>query len=330
MLTGAFRRDQPAVLLGLLVIVAILWLPGSIGAATHAPAPLMPLMEPIAWMVRRIPWADAVLGSALTLGIAIQLARLAQDAELLDRRNNLPALLFPLLLGLSPLGLHLDPALAGMPFLLWGLRRAWVHQPRSRVPGALFDAGLLIGLASLFHLPYVFMLVVLSASSAVMRPFQWRDHVIPAAGAAVSFYLCWGVWHVAGARSWHGFDTIATPPSAAWTWVPRGYSAALAGVGLAALPFTIAAFARSYRRSVIHGKNMRAVFLAFTTASGLLAGFAALLHGTAPPVLHAAPLAVLFAYPLLAPRVGWLAELAVWGIAALALWAQWSPLSSPA
>lgn len=330
MLAGAFRRDRPAVLLGLLAIVPLLWMPGSITDAAFVPAPRMPLMDPLTWSVRELPWSGAVLGMVLTLIIALQLARLAQDAELLDRRNNLPALLFPLLLGLSPHGLHLDAALAGMPFLLWGLRRAWVHQARTRVPGALFDAGLLVGVASLFHFPYIFMLVVVSASSAVMRPFQWRDHVIPAVGAAVSIYLCWGGGHVVGSRPWHVFDTIAAPPAPAWSHVPRGYTVMLAGAGLAALPFTIAAITRSYRRSVIHGKNMRSAFLAFTATSGLLAGFAILLHGTAPPVLHAAPLAVLCAYPLLAPRVGWLAELAVWGFAALALWAQWGPLSSPA
>ncbi len=75
--------------------------------------------------------------------------------------------------------------------------------------GWLFDSGALIGLAALFHLPYAFMLVVLSASNAVMRSFQWRDHVVPLIGLLTTLFLCRGTLFVLGSDTWRPLGTLS-------------------------------------------------------------------------------------------------------------------------
>ncbi|HEX2615893.1 MAG TPA: hypothetical protein VHL57_00040, partial [Flavobacteriales bacterium] len=122
MLARAFRQDQPAVLLLLPVVVAALW-PGShIGLAPdRGLSPGMPLFTGLHNWASGVSWGPVVLGAVLVLGCALLLNMATNAAELFERRNNLPALLFVLLLGLMPMGLEADPALMGMPLVLWAM-----------------------------------------------------------------------------------------------------------------------------------------------------------------------------------------------------------------
>ena len=330
MLTSLYRRDRPALLLTLPLLVFI-----CSGALLREPAPPegahMPLYAVLVDLGAQARGVTAVMAMLFLMGIAAQLVFLANDAELFERRNHLVALLFPMLVGLGPGGPHLNAALAGMPFIIWALRRLWV--PRSRVGdlGTLFDAGFLLGLASLFYLPYAFLLVVVWASNAVMRPFHWRDHVVPIVGSALAFFLCWGVLFVSGAGSWKPMATLV--PAARNAMPSNGgfLRTLLYAVTLLFAAAAAAAFARSYRRSVMQGKNLRAALLAFTLACAVLIGFEMIMSRSFPSVLAAVPLSLLFAYPLLDAKRTWIAEVGVLALAALLLWTQWGTgLSSPA
>lgn len=282
----------------------------------------MPFYALLQSLVAGVLWVRWTLTFVLVTGIALQLAFLANDLELFERRNHLPALLFPVLLGLLPRGANLDPALAGMPLLLWAIRCAWLARGRT-ASAPLFDSGALIGLAALFHLPYAFMLVVISASNAVMRSFQWRDHVVPLIGLLTVMLLCRGGLFVLQLDAWHPLPTLITPTDG-WGRLPAGYVYLLLTVlGLFSIPAAIS-FAAGYARSVVHGKNLRSAWLAFGLACSVLIGFSMLLTGVIAAVLAAAPLALFLAYPLLQPRRPWMAEAVVLLLAAMALWSQWA------
>jgi len=321
MLTALFRRDRPAALLAVPLIVAV-----CCGPAWSAPLPpqqpAMPLYAMLLGAIGSVAWLPGLVAFLLITGIAVQLAFLANDLELFDRRNHLPALLLPVLMGLLRQGPVLDPALAGMPLVVWALRRAWMARGRSS-SGWLFDSGALIGLAALFHLPYAFMLVVLSASNAVMRSFQWRDHVVPLIGLLTTLFLCRGTLFVLGSDTWRPLGTLSVHnhPDPA---VPERYTYLLAGTLALFATWASLAFASSYRRSVIHGKNLRSAWLAFGSAASVLLGFEFLLTRSASPVLGAVPLALFLAYPLLQPPRPWLAGAAFLWLVVMALWSQWT------
>jgi hypothetical protein len=233
-------------------------------------------------------------------------------------------LLLPLVLGLSPQGLVPDPAFAGMPFALWAMRRLWAHQSDVRMLGPLFDAGLLIGLASAFYLPYAFLVVVLWSSLAVMRPFHWREYFVPLLGLTLMIFLVWGTLHLLApgvwnpAASWRPLTSPAKLPAPHW----------LRGVLLSALAiiFLISGglvFAAGYARGIMREKNTRASFLAFSFTCGLLALFNWFIEGRVPPVLVAVPVAAFLSWPLLqARRIAW-AEIGVFAIIALGAWGRW-------
>ena len=326
MLTSRFRQNQPAVLLLLFPLVAILW-PGS---APHMAQPLdmvpkgMPLYHAFRAFLLLSPWLLPVIGGLLVIVLCLQLNFTANESELYERRNHLPALLLPLLLALMPQGFVPDPALVGMPFVLWALRRLWASQAQHRILGALFDAGMLSGMAALFHLPYAFLVVVIWASLAVMRPFNWREYLMPVVGVATIFFFAWGTMQLFDLsmdtiRSLRPSTSIAGQVQAAhWFFTALRAVVLLVFIGAGAM-----SFAKAYGRGVMREKNTRASFLSFVFASALLGAFGWLINGVVPPIIVAVPLAVFLSWPLLhARKIRW-AEAGVFALLGLAIWARW-------
>ncbi|MBK8340841.1 MAG: hypothetical protein IPK99_12980 [Flavobacteriales bacterium] len=323
MLVSAFRTHRPTLLLGLLVLVPALWSGVLVKGSPVEPGQYMLFFQPFARLFATVPWSTALIGVLVTMGLAVQVAALANDRDLFERRNHLAALLFPILLAIGPWHMAPDPALLGMPLVLFALRRTWGTQGRARALGDLFDAGALVGLAALFYVPYAFLLVVLWASIAVMRPFGWRDYLVPALGLGVVMVSAWSLTGLYAAGSWHLAATMSVVRSPGMGAGLLHDRIAPALVVLVAVPATIS-FARLYGRSIMREKNARAAYLAFAFAMALLLGLQWLLGRPMPTVLLACPMAILLAYPLQTARRTWPAELAVYALLAVALASQWA------
>lgn len=320
MLASLFRSNQPAVLFTVPVLAGVLF-----GAQLFAPIPprpvAMPLVELMDHLLAGSSWARNGLSLLLVMVIAAQLVLLANDMELMDRRNHLPAFFFPVLLAaFGPHALY-GPALLGMPLVLAALRRTWSITNHGRALGALFDAGSLLGIAALFYLPYVFLVVVVWASVSVIRPFQWREYVLPLFGSAWVFYAAWGVLRLLDLTPWRPLFTIAHEqgvalPDATWR-------IALYGVLALLLLVAVVVYARSYQSSVMRGKNLRSGLLAFMAALAVVIGAVRLLGGDVHPVLLAVPLGIFAGNAVLGARRNWLSESVCYALLAMALVAQW-------
>ncbi|MBL8000562.1 MAG: hypothetical protein JNL05_01255 [Flavobacteriales bacterium] len=325
MFVNLFRRNQPVVLFLLVLLVPLTW-PGPLAGAAHAREQLaggMPLAQAVGGLLADLPWLAWVLGLVLTAALALQFDQLANRAGLFDRPNHLVALLLPATLVLGPNGGWADPALLGLPFVTWSMVRAWAVQGRSQVFGELFDAGLLLGLATLWYVPYAFVVVAVWAGVAVMRPFQWRDYLLPVLGMGVVLFLAWGVLRLSGAAPWEPLRTVAT---GAATAVHHRSALWLAFMLLLVLPMAligIKAFLDHYQRCIMREKNVRSAFVALSLVMVVLVTFELLLNGTFPSALLAAPMAVVMGYGLLRPRRVFLAELAFLGLVAGAAWMRW-------
>ncbi|MBL0129513.1 MAG: hypothetical protein IPP83_19145 [Flavobacteriales bacterium] len=322
MLAGLFRSNQPAVLLVLPVVVAGLFLP-CFWHEPVAPGMMMPLAAAVASMIGPSAWAGVLLGLLLVMSIAVQLALLMNALEFMDRRNHLVAFLFPVALAGLGGGLGYDPALLGMPFVLMALRRTWSVGNADPALGASFNAGLLIGLAAMCYLPYAFLIAVLWASSSVIRPFAWREYVLPVVGMALPFYFAWVVLNLTDRLPWKPLHTILSPD--ADPMILSGSSVQVAFMVLMALVILVALFAFSsgYARSIIRGKNLRSSLLAFALALTVIMFMLHLIKDSFPAVLAAVPCAIFGGYAFVAPRRAWLAECAALGLLTLALWVRW-------
>ena len=322
MLVRLYRTHQPTLLLGLLLLVPALWSGVLWNGVTVQPGQHMVLYQPFARLFAAVPWSAIAIGILTTIGVAVQVDALANDRELFERRNHLPALLFPVLLSIGPWHAAPDAALLGMPMVLFALRRTWGTQGRTKALGDLFDAGTLVGVAALFYLPYLFLLVVLWASIAVMRPFGWRDYLVPALGIVVVMVPAWSMAGLLAPGSWHAADTLSVVRSAGRPGGTLHDRVAPVLVSLVTLP-AVLAFAQLYGRSIMREKNARAAYLAFAFALALLLVLQWLLGRPMSAVLVACPLAILLAYPLQTTRRVWLAELALYALLGVALAGQW-------
>lgn len=334
MLTRFFRQDQPTAYLPFPLLVLLLWPGAGTGGGWPFKAGMdaadqvvtgMPLYGPLQWLMGLGPWVAFGLSLVLLLGATYSLNRMANDTELFDRRNHLPVLLFPLLLAISPFGLVPGPALLGAWAMVWALARTWTSLGRKNVLSALFDAGLLLGIAGLFYLPYAFLVVVIWATLSVTRPVQWREYALPLIGMAVMLFLGWGAAHFIAPGSWQPVASMhfapETPAVPEAHWMYNVIRVAVLSVLAVSVMFS---FASVYAHSVMWEKNIRASFLAFAFAMGLLALFAWWLDRRVPPVLLALPAALLLTYPLLqAKRTAW-ADAAIWSLLLLACWARWA------
>jgi hypothetical protein len=188
----------------------------------------------------------------------------------------------------------------------------------------MFDTGLLLGIAALWYYPYLFLVVVFWASLAVMRPFQWREYVMPVLAAAVVLFLAWGVMVLAGHGPWSPMRTIATASELALKHRSTLWLVFVLAVMVPMALWGMAAFSGLYQRSIMREKNVRSSFLALTLAMVVLIGLEMLLNRTFPAALLATPLATIYAYALIRPRREALAELAVIALFTGVLWMRWS------
>jgi hypothetical protein len=282
----------------------------------------MPLMRAILAMTARSAWSAPLLSLVFALVVALLVDGMVNANELLDRRSHLPAMLLPLLLCVGPTGGHPGPALIGMPFVLLAVHRVFGMAGRSDVLPRLFDAGLLLGLAGLCYLPFLFLMVVLWATVSVTRSFQWREFVIPTLGTALIMAMGSGVVSLMEVP-YSPFHTVPRPEVIGM----HAHPVFLALLLLLASMFFIAglfAFSRSYKANNMRGKDLRSSFLALLLAIVVICALEQFVNGRIPSVLPATPLAILFSYPLLRPQRPWLGELAVLALLALAIWSQWS------
>lgn len=325
MFARLFRSNQPGILVLVLVLVPALFF-----RHLWANAPAMDAGMPLARLLHGLflsaPWTYGLLVLSTAALLAVQLAVFMNETELIDRRNHLPALLFPLVLAISAQPGSVGPALFGMPFLLWAIRRAWSISNTGNALGPLFDAGLLLGIASMVFMPYAILLVVVWASTSVVRTFQWREYIVPVLGIALVFYLAWGALELSGGADWKPLLTVGLPdgPSRKTIGIYRWTLIALL------VPITLIAllrFAEHYGRGVVREQNLRSAFIAFGIALGLVCGFLQLLNGSYPAVLEAVPLSMLFAFGFIGTRRAWLGEAAVAALLVMAFWMQYgSPL----
>lgn len=325
MFAKAFRSNRPAVLLVLLVLLPALFLPGW-WKMTTVPANNMPLFAMVVGLCQQLTWLPGLLTMLVVAICSIQLSAIANRTELLGPRGYLPALLFPLFLAVLSPNRVLEPALLGMPFVLAAMGRTWSIASNPKVLGALFDAGVLLGIAALFHLPFAFLVVVAWASVSVIRPFHWREYVLPLVGVAVPLYLAWVLQRLTEPTDWHPLYTVLSDlPAAARSiaiTLPTLWTMRL--LLLLFVPGSFVAYSDLYQHSVMREKNLQASFMAFFFASGVLIAVSSFMEGSFPAVLLAAPYAVFAAHALRGPRSGWLSEAGVLALLALGLWIQWA------
>jgi hypothetical protein len=178
MLIRTVRENNPIAILLIILIGGLLWLPGLLEPSAPAALVYTPLYAPVDFFLRSHPLISVICGFILSLTEAFLLNYIIYEHHLLTKKSWLPALIFAILSACTPGLLWLHPqAIAGL-FLLGTLHLLLGTYRSDKAFGAVFNAGFLLGLASLFYVPSIVFLVFAITVIILLRPFIWREWII--------------------------------------------------------------------------------------------------------------------------------------------------------
>ena len=117
------------------------------------------------------------------LNITIARFRVATDVSLL------PGVFYGLLMSLMPDFLPLSSILIGNTFLILAIYNLFDAYKNNYVAGRIFDAGLLLGVASLFHFSFIFLIVWGIIGLGILRGVRFKEFFMFLIGLIVPIFL---------------------------------------------------------------------------------------------------------------------------------------------
>lgn len=300
-----FRSNQPE--LGLLypLVGLVFWLPG--WWIEHATTPELTLI----WFSPNNPLHAGKLGVAAGL-IAVLLGaflfnRIFQQYDLISRKNQIPGLCYVLAFSWSPLLIQHNYLLYALVFVLLAIQSLMQIYRQHNVLGEVFNASILIGIATIIYIPAAAFIIAIWLSLIVLRSFNAREWLMPIAGIATVAALFFGVDYV---FDWHAVRTLTEQvninvqplDSNPYEWTKYVTAALLFGLSLVAAPRFLHALSRSTTRN----RNLKLVLLCFSVI--MLGIYAALFLTPGFQSNHSLlgfPLALALVYALADKRINW-------------------------
>ena len=203
MIIRTVREHQPLSLILIPLIGILLWLPGFINPDYVAQnvysldQVYMPFYNGLDHFFRQHELASVILGFIFSIGEGFLLNYIIYEHHILTKRSWLPALLFVILSGCTPGLLWLNPQLVAGFFILGALHFLLGTYRMDKAFGQVFNAGILIGIATLFYLPSILFLFFAIAALLILRPFIWREWIILILGSTVApvYSGVYFLWH---------------------------------------------------------------------------------------------------------------------------------------
>ena len=137
----------------------------------------VPLYRFIYEILHGSPGIAAILGFILTLLSAFLLNRLLTQNEIVQKNSTLSALIFIALMSYFPFLLTLHQLSIAIFILLMILERLYQSYTKSESIELTYVAGFLIGIASLFYLPFILFFLFLLIAFIIFRNIDWHEWV---------------------------------------------------------------------------------------------------------------------------------------------------------
>ena len=190
MLVSTFRDARLAILFLVPIITAIIWMPVFFLSFPPEYNELsMPLYRLVKPLFNFSPGLVKFLSIIFISAQAILLNRIINNNTVLYKNTNLTALVYPLVLSLTPQLLWLHPILFVNFIMIFTLNRLLSTYKHPNPLNRFFDVGFLIALASLFWFPAIFLIFLVFASLPIIRPFVWREWIASIVGLLLPYFF---------------------------------------------------------------------------------------------------------------------------------------------
>ena len=116
----------------------------------------------------------------------------------INERTFLPGLIYILLSGLFPQYQLLNPALFAGMFLMLAIRRIMEAYRITGTAYNFFDAGILIGIGSLFYANLIWFGLIVIIGIAILRTMNVKEIAISVIGLVTPFIMTFGIYYITG------------------------------------------------------------------------------------------------------------------------------------
>jgi len=181
MIVSSYKGIKPFVLFLILLTGMVFWLkavvvPEAVNFPfdTHS----LPFYHWTGEFLYDLPILSVIAGFLLSLILGSLLVRLNTTYFFINQRTYLPALFFILGSSIFVSLQRVNPVLLASLFLMVAIDRMFGTYKNSKTSFQYFDAGILIGLGSLFYVNLIFYLPVLWIGMVILRPFVWREWLV--------------------------------------------------------------------------------------------------------------------------------------------------------
>lgn len=197
MLLNVLRRRSPIYFILIPVIAFLLWFNAFCNPTLLVAYNLQtPLYQLLLCIFNCNPLYLNILGYIIILFVSYKLTQLNERFVFIKQKTDLPAILFVIIISCTILTNGLHPALISSLFLLLSVNRIFNIYHSNQSVSYAFDAGLLIGLSSLFYLPSILFLVWFVWSLIILSSFRLKELISGLIGfiTPIFFLVCWYFW----------------------------------------------------------------------------------------------------------------------------------------
>lgn len=189
-----FRSYHPAIIFLLLLYVALFRVSLLFFAVPFVPPASSGYLSTLTfqlldWVIGSKNYIYHLVALALVFFQALYFNFMINQYRILSRPSYVPALSYVLISSLLIEFTLLTPALMANTFLLFACSKILSCYRKERVSPVIFDAALLVSIASLFFFPYIVFFLFVIASLMVLRPFSIREYFFALTGLVLPYYF---------------------------------------------------------------------------------------------------------------------------------------------
>ncbi len=192
------RSNQPVTVILIPFIGLIIWYnPLLIHQSTpNNTISSMPLENLLQILLLSHLFLSKLLGFILFLSISFYLNHLNTKYIFIEERTYLPSIVYIVITCILLNNKNYYPILPATLFFLMAIERIFDSYKDERLSYNVFDAGLLIGIASLFYFNIIFFIIFFWSILLIIRKFYWREWLYILMGAFVPYLLLFSFYYL--------------------------------------------------------------------------------------------------------------------------------------
>jgi hypothetical protein len=214
MLITSFKTYSPSAIVKVPLFALFLWAFSPIYHTASGLLPVvgqMPIYQALSEVTNRFYYVSMFLSLCLSVLSAFWINYIVNQHNLLPRKTYLPALFYLLYTGFCGTLLTLHPVLLANLLLIAASHELFNTYRKDSALSETFNAGMLIGIASLLYLPALFLFLFIWVTLILFRPFIWQEYVVALLGLCLPWIYAFAYFFMHGTLSSLTFHLLKGP-----------------------------------------------------------------------------------------------------------------------